>query len=239
MAKSSLSIILPTYNEREAICRLIQKILEVVSSMNLNVEIIIVDDSSSDGTAETIKRAFTQIFPVHLIRREGPRSLGASIKEGILASKMEFVLVMDANFNHSPQDIPRLFACKDRTDFVSGSRFIRGAGVEKRKTRFLGTRFFNFLCRRTLGLRVVDILNGFLLAKRKNFLALPLEKIFTGDGDFAIRLHYAIKKKGWSIIEIPVNYSPLRFGVRSKTHFFKYTWRYSLAALKARFLIKK
>jgi dolichol-phosphate mannosyltransferase len=206
--------------------------------MNLNAEVIVVDDSSPDGTAQIVRKAFGEASPVRLIQRNSSPSLGASVKDGILASKMDFVLVMDADFNHSPEDIPRLFACVDRADFVNGSRFIRGGGMQKAKVRFLGSRFFNFLCRKILGLRVTDVLSGFLLAKRKNLLALPLEKIFTGYGDFAIRLHYAVKRKGWSVLEIPVNYPP-RFAGRSKTRFLKHTWQYSLAAFKARFLLRK
>jgi dolichol-phosphate mannosyltransferase len=238
MPKSSLSIILPTYNERETICRLVQTILDILSSMHLNAEVIVVDDSSPDGTAQTVRKAFASNDSVRVIERRSARSLGASIKDGILSATMDYVLLMDADFNHSPEDIPRLFSCVDRADFVNGSRFIRGGGMQKAKVRFLGSRFFNLVCRTLLGLRVTDVLSGFLLAKRSKFLALPLEKIFTGYGDFAIRLHYAIKRKGWSVLEIPVNYLQ-RLAGRSKTRFLKHTWQYSWSALKAHFVLWK
>jgi dolichol-phosphate mannosyltransferase len=238
MPKSSLSIILPTYNERETICRLVQRILDVLASMHLNAEILVVDDSSPDGTAQTVRKAFSENAKVRVIERKSARSLGASIKDGILAAKMDYVLLMDADFNHSPEDIPRLFSCIDRADFVNGSRFIRGGGMQKAKVRFLGSRFFNLVCRSILGLKVTDVLSGFLLSKRSKFLVLPLEKIFTGYGDFAIRLHYAVKKKRWSVLEIPVNYLQ-RLAGRSKTRFLKHTWQYSWSALKARFVIWK
>lgn len=234
MSKESLSIILPTFNEREAICRLVQKILEVVATMNVKTEILVVDDSSPDGTAQMIKTGFGSNPAVRLIERKPPRSLGGSIKDGILASSHNYVLLMDADFNHAPQDIARLFSCMNRAEFINGSRFLRGGGMQKARLRFWASRLFNTLCRVILGLRVTDILSGFIIGKRKQFVALDLEKIFSGYGDFAIRLHYAIKKRRWQVHEIPVKYPP-RMGGKSKTRFLKHTWLYATAAIRARF----
>ncbi|MBI1884038.1 MAG: glycosyltransferase [Chlamydiae bacterium] len=234
--KESLSIILPTYNERETICRLIQKILEVISSMKWDAQVIVVDDSSPDGTAQTIKKTFYENPAVQLIVRKNNPSLGASVGEGIRAASKDYVLIMDADFNHSPSDIPRLWSCIERATLVNGSRFVRGGGMEKARLRYLGSRVFNLICRVILGLHVTDILSGFLLVRRKDLLSLDLNKIFVGYGDFSIRLHYAAKKKKWSVVEIPVHY-PQRFGGRSKTRFCKHACQYLGAALKARLFL--
>lgn len=235
--KEGLSIILPTYNERETIARLIQKIIEVLSSMVLDLEIIVVDDSSPDGTAQAVKKSFAEKPFVKVIQRKETPSLGASVKEGILASSKNLILMMDTDFNHSPLDIPRFLASLERAQVVNGSRFIRGGGMEKAPLRYLGSRFFNFICRKILGLRVTDILSGFLLVRRSDLLSLELETIFTGYGDFAIRFHQTAKKKGWSVLEIPVHY-PRRLGGHSKTKFFKHACQYFRAAIKARLFIK-
>jgi len=236
MSKVSVSVILPTYNEREGICRLIQKILEEIHSMKIDAEILIVDDSSPDGTAQTVRKAYANNPKVRVLSRTDDPSLGASIKDGIKEAQKEYCLFMDADFNHSPTDIARLYACLDRAEIVNGSRFLRGGGMQKAKVRFLGSRFFNWMCRKILGLPVTDILSGFILAPRRRLLSLDMDKIFTGYGDFAIRLHYVFKKKKWQVLEIPVNY-PQRLAGKSKTKFLKHTWQYSMAALKARIFL--
>ena len=235
--KETLSIILPTYNERETICRLIQKILDVVSSMNVDTEILVVDDSSPDGTAQTVRKAFQQNPSVQVISRKDPRSLGGSVKDGIRAASGDLVLIMDADFNHAPEDILRLMAARDRAALINGSRFLRGGGMEKAKLRFWGSKVFNSFGRFVLGLRVTDVLSGFILARKNDLMTLDLDKIFTGYGDFGIRFHYAVKRKRLSVLEIPVLY-PQRLGGSSKTRFLKHTWQYFLSVLKTRFLFR-
>lgn len=233
MSKESLSIILPTYNERINVCRLIPQIVNIVSRAKLDYEILIVDDSSTDGSAQTVQKVFSDNAAVRLIIRKGDRSLAASIREGIRVSRYEFILIMDANFNHRPEDIPRLMACQDRVDIVTGSRFMRGGGMERAVFRFWEMRLLNFLCRVILGVRLTDLLSRFVLVRRQNLLSLDLDGIFVGGREYVIRLFYAIKKKKWNVLEIPINFSK-RIG-QPKKDFLARFWKYPLVAFKVRF----
>lgn len=233
--KESLSIILPAYNERRTICRLIQKILEILSNIKIDFEICIVDDSSTDGTAQMVQKAFADRSNVKVLSRTTPRSLGESIRDGIQIAVKDWVLIMDSDFKHPPEDIPRFLTSRDLADVVNGSRFLRGGGMKKKGLRYWGSRLLNFFFRKMLGLRVTDLLSGFILARRKCLQILPLDKIFIGHGDFGIRFHYALKQREIPEVEIPVLYSQ-RLGGPSKTHIFKHACQYLMAALRTRFM---
>ena len=101
------------------------------------------------------------------------------------------------------------------------------------RIRLLGSRLLNAVCRTIVGLAVTDVLGGFVLVKRADLLSLPLDEIFTGYGDFAIRLHSAIEYRGWSVSEIPVYYQQ-RLAGHSKTSPPKHALQYLTAALKVR-----
>lgn len=238
MTKQGLSVILPTYNEIQTICQLVEKIRSVISSMRVTFEILVVDDSSPDGTADVVRNSFSGNPGVRVISRNAPRSLGASIKDGILAAREELILMMDADFNHSPDDIPRFFDWIDKFDVVNGSRFLPGGGMSKARARYWGSYFFNCICRIILSLPVTDVLSGFILARKDMLLSVDMEKIFSGYGDFAIRLHYVMKQRKWNIKEIPVQYL-VRLGGSSKTRFLKHTLQYSRSALEARSLFRE
>ncbi len=232
--KESVSVILPTYNEKQVICLLVKRILEILSNIKIDFEICVVDDSSTDGTAQVIQKVFSDHPNVKIISRNATRSLGGSVCDGIQAATKDWVLIMDSDFKHAPADIPRFLTSRDLADVVNGSRFLRGGGMKKGGLRYFGSRFLNFLFRKILGLRTTDVLSGFILAKKQHLQTLPLDKIFTGHGDFGIRFHYALKQRGIAEIEIPVLYSQ-RLGGPTKTHVFNHTWQYLKVALRTRF----
>lgn len=126
MIEVKISILLPTYNERENIEQLIKSIAR--SMQGYNYEIVVIDDNSPDGTAD-VAQALSTIFPVRVLRRPGKLGLVSAIHDGIKASTGEVIVVMDADFQHPPEVIPRLLGRINECDIVIASRYVEGGGI--------------------------------------------------------------------------------------------------------------
>lgn len=229
-----LSVVLPTYNEKENIGELIRTLLAVLASRVSGLEVIVVDDDSPDGTAEAIRQAFSNRPEVLLKVRKQERGLATAIACGLSLAKGKTVVVMDTDFNHHPKDLPRLLEWLPEADIVVGSRYVPGGGMKTSKIRYWGSGVFNLFIRLTLRTPIKDNLSGFLAFKREILSRLPGEKIFFGYGDYCIRfLHYA-RRAGLVIREVPVVYE-FRKGGESKTDFRKQLINYTRATLALRF----
>lgn len=230
-----ISVILPTYNEKDSIIDLIEKIKRISSANEIDCEIIVVDDDSPDGTSQLVRKNFTGNNKVKLIVREKERGLATAIKTGLLKACGEIVVLMDTDFNHDPHDIPRLLVhCKD-FDFVVGSRYVPGGGMLTSKFRFIASYLFNLFIRVILLVPIKDNLSGFLVFRKEIIKEFDLDKIFYGYGDYCIRLLYLARKKGFKIKEVPVIYK-FRHGGESKTRFTKHFAEYILTVLRLRVL---
>jgi len=226
----SVSIIIPTFNEAEGIANTIRSIQDSISEFP-TFEIIVVDDNSTDGTAQVVKE-FTFNDPrVVCISRDHGRSLGASVGVGVRAAKHDAVVVMDADLTHDPAYIPKMVDKLNVWDVVIGSRFIRGGSMPK-LGHYLSSRVFNLFIRATLQTKVSDNLSGFLVFKKENFSNRISNAIFYGYGDFAIRLILYFNRKGLHITEIPISYK-LRTHGRSKSNFLKLLFKYGFATFQA------
>ena len=124
------SIVIPTYNEKDNIVELVAQLLAAMSGVD--TEVIVVDDDSPDGTAESVRQAFAGNSCVRLVERKADRGLAKSIRAGIETSRGSAIVVMDSDFNHSPQDVPILFNFTRFVDIAIGSRFIFGGGMANR-----------------------------------------------------------------------------------------------------------
>ena len=205
-----LSIILPTYNERENITPLVEAILGVVSE---EIELLIVDDDSPDRTWEVVEALERRFQGVRLIRRRGKKGLTASLNEGLLRSKGKKLLWMDADFSMPPEMVPHLSRCLDTYPVVIGSRYTEG-GKDARNSFFpvLLSRWFNGLAKGLLG-TVTDYTTGFVAARREVWEQFGLSG---RHGDYCIRFLYRAKCAGYPIHEIPYECRPRRIG-HSKT----------------------
>ncbi len=219
-----VAVILPTYNEKGNINRLISKISEKLSENKIGFDITVIDDDSEDGTAEEVKKSNNN-NTVNLIVRKNEKGLASAIKTGIKNSFGDVLIFMDTDFNHNPKDIPRLLEHCDQYDIVNGSRFIKGGGMEGAKLRWVASLFFNKFCSLFLGLKTKDNQSGFIAIKKSTLDKFNYDEIFSGYGDYAIRLFYLAKKKNLKIKEIPVIYSKRTSG-ESKTRFVKHTIQY-------------
>lgn len=235
-----ISIILPTFNESGNIKKLILSLIINLKKEKIkNWEIIIVDDNSTDGTAEIVDKIRLNNKNIRLFIRTKTPGLALSVKKGIDLSKGKMVLVMDSDFNHKPIDALRLIKEIQKNDFdlVIGSRYIKGGGMalqEATKLQFFCSKFFNIFLRFFLGFKVHESLSGFFIIKKRKLNKLPQNKIFKGYGDYFINLVYFSFKNNFKIFEIPVRYGK-RLSGKSKTKLLKHSLAYFKTACFLKF----
>lgn len=234
MTTEKVSIILPTFNEVDNIVDLIKEIIRHIPN-GWQYEVIVVDDDSSDGTYEAVQVAFKGNNSIVPILRTAERGLAKSIREGITRAGGDRVIVMDADFTHDPVEIPRLLQVGQIYDIVSGSRFCAG-GLMVDTAHYVASMLYNWILRIILRTQVQDNLGGYFTASRSNLLALPLDEIFFGYGDYFFRLLHFAQKKGLTIVEIPAQYL-MRSRGTSKSNFAKMICSYSGAALGLKYRI--
>jgi len=225
-----VSIVLPTFNESENIGLLIQALRHNLESDH-SLQFIVVDDSSADGTADqALSHLDTQID--RLIRRVSSRSLAGSILDGLRAAEYEQVLVMDTDFTHDPIDTRKLLSVAPPFDVVIGSRFVSGGSMAS-KRHYRASATFNVLVRNILGIQVRDCLGGFWTAPALVIKPHLCATVFSGYGDYFIRLACCLSRDGSSILEVPVTFKDRLTGT-SKSRFIRMLFTYSFTAISSR-----
>lgn len=226
------SVVLPTYNEVEGIVPLIREILRRGNQAGHELQVVVVDDDSPDGTARAVEEAFAGP-EVKLVVRHGERGLASAVYRGLCEAEMPVVALMDSDFNHRPRDLMRLLAALPGCDLVLGSRYLPGGGMKTSRLRWLGSYAFNLYLRWLLGLATRDNLSGFLVATRETFLSFDPQQVFFGYGDYAIRLLYFAQQRGLRIKELPVVYDH-RLGGASKSNLLGLLPQYTRSGLALR-----
>ena len=223
------SIILPCYNEYRNLKLLIPEILNIFK--NKSFEILVVDDNSSDQTTTKLKNDFNKNSKIKYILRKKNRSLGLSIKDGVIASKGKVVIVMDTDFNHKPTDLNKMLYLYETSSFdmICGSRFLKG-GFSSTTFRHFTSLIFNYFLNFITKGKQTDNLSGFFIIK-KNLISKMLTKIFYGYGEYYIRLLFYLQKTKISIKEIPVKYGARKYGI-SKSKLIAMFFLYTYHALK-------
>lgn len=211
------SVILPTYDEAGHIIRLVEAIREELAQNRINHEIIIIDDNSPDQTGLLAQKYFAKTANVRVIIRKNERGLSSAIKKGIESAVGETIVVMDTDFNHEPKLIPKLIEKCFKYDFVIGSRYIKGGGMEN-KLRERLSYLFNILIRVLLFSPVHDNLSGFFAIRRIKLDGINLDRVFVGYGEYFMKLIYLAKQKGLTFAEIPCFYKDRLYGY-SKSKF--------------------
>lgn len=200
-------VIIPTYNERENI----EKIIRKVFSLQKEFEILIIEDNSPDGTAEIV-RGLMKEFPdrLHMEERKGKLGLGTAYIHGFkwaLAREYGYVFEMDADFSHNPDDLIRLYhACTvEGADLAIGSRYIRGVNVVNWPMgRVLMSYYASAYVRMVTRMKVRDTTAGFKCYTRKVLETIEFDRIrFTGYA-FQIEMKFTTWKHGFHIIEVPI-----------------------------------
>ena len=200
-------IIIPTYNEKENI----EKIITKIFSLEKLFHILIVDDGSPDGTAEIVNR-LQKKYPkkLHLEKRIGKLGLGTAYIHGFkwaLNRTYQFIFEMDADFSHNPHDLIKLYVAnsKDDGDLAIGSRYVNGVNIINwPMSRLLMSFFASKYVKLITGMPIHDSTAGFKCYRRKVLETIKLEKIqFTGYA-FQIEMKFKSWKYGFNLIEVPV-----------------------------------
>jgi dolichol-phosphate mannosyltransferase len=242
-----VSIVLPTYNERDNICDLIDAIRRELTPTGYRYEVVVVDDNSPDGTADVVRLRYNvdeagngwlpsdAYATVRLFVRTQDKGLANSIRDGLLLAQGRTLVVMDTDFNHDPAMIPQMVDLLRYYDLVIGSRFVMRGGMEDR-LRYHFSQIYNVFIRAFFQTQIQDNLSGYFAIRRERLYALaPLfPAIFYGYGDYFIRLLLAAWRHGWKILEVPVFYILRRHG-DSKTGFWSIFQQYTAAVLHLRF----
>ncbi|MCC6168622.1 MAG: glycosyltransferase [Caldilineaceae bacterium] len=254
-----VTVVLPTYNERDNICDLIDAIWRELEPQGWRFEILVVDDDSPDGTAAVVRarcgaadgcvprpegagpmsQADRQVDQqvdqvVRLCVRTADKGLAKSIRHGLELARGQTLVVMDTDFNHDPAMIPQMVDLLRYYDLVIGSRFVMRGGMED-ALRYRYSQFYNVFIRALLHTQIQDNLSGFFAVRHDRLFELqPLfPRIFYGYGDYFIRLLLLAWRSNWRILEVPVFYILRRHG-DSKTGFWRIFRDYTAAVLRLR-----
>ena len=199
-------VIIPTYNEKENIERIIRKVF----SLDGGYEILIIDDGSPDGTAAIVK-SLQKEFPdrLNLIERAGKLGLGTAYITGFkwaLGHGYDYIFEMDADFSHDPDDLPRLLeACKEGEGVAIGSRYCDGISVVNWPIgRIIMSYYASVYVRTVLRMKVFDCTAGYKCYSRRVLEAIDLDKVEMKGYGFQIEMKYTAWKLGFPIREVPV-----------------------------------
>ncbi len=198
-------VIIPTYNERENIARLIGTVL----AQDARLEILVVDDGSPDGTGEIVGGIIATNPKVHMLARARKLGLGTAYVAGFrwaLERGYDFVFEMDADFSHDPGHLPDFLRAIESADLVLGSRYRDGkvTVVNWPIGRLILSYFANVYARAVTGLPVWDATGGFKCFRRKVLESIDLTKVVSNGYAFQIEMSFRAWKRGFAIVEIPI-----------------------------------
>ena len=198
-------VIIPTYNEKENI----RDIISAIFSLGQDFHILVVDDSSPDGTAEIVKTLQNE-FPahLHLSVRKAENGLGKAYLHGFgwaLRHNYDYIFEMDADFSHNPNDLPKLLEACQNADMSIGSRYCKGVNVVNwPMSRVLLSYFASKYVRFILGIPIHDTTAGFVCFSRKALENIGLDKIRLKGYGFQVEMKYRAFKKGLKLVEVPI-----------------------------------
>ena len=216
MNESDSIVIIPTYNEKENV----EKIIRAVLGLSKPFHILIIDDGSPDGTANIVKGLMANEFAgrLFIIERSGKLGLGTAYITGFkwaLEHKYDYIFEMDADFSHNPDDLPRLYAAThdEGNDVAIGSRYLTGVNVVnwpmgRVLMSYFASRYVNIVT----GIPVRDTTAGFVCYKRRVLETINLDDIRFKGYAFQIEMKFTAYKIGFKIKEVPVVFVNRREG---------------------------
>ena len=226
-----VSIVLATYNERENILDTIESIFHNVKD---SVEVIVVDDDSSDMTWKLVEELNDP--RVKLIRRVETRGLASAFNRGVIESRGEVVGWMDADMCMPPSLLPEMISKLDEYDIVVGSRYAPGGIDDRAFLRVASSRLINGLASTVLGYGIKDYDSGFVVIKRSVFDKVSI--IPTGYGAYFMEFLYTCRKKGLTVYEIPYVFRDRAKGISKSApsilKFFRTGMQYVMRIFTAR-----
>jgi len=211
---TQVSVIIPTYNESKNILQVLKSIGENLP-LYFSTQAIVVDDNSPDGTGKIVEDYLKNVkkiagYTVDIIHRTAKKGLGSAILKGVQYAKGDTIVVMDSDFSHPPQIIPRLLDAlkKYQCDIVVASRYVKGGNIHgwplKRK---LMSKLATVIAKKSLGVRISDPMSGFFAFNRAIIKGLKFDAI-----GYKMLLEILVKTKGATVKEIPYTFTDRKFG---------------------------
>ena len=228
---------LPTYNERENLEPMIRDLGGVLDISR--DQVLVIDDSSPDGTGEIADLLAAELPWVSVLHREGKEGIGPAYIAGFrwaLSQGAELVLEMDCDFSHSPADVPRLIAAAGNADLVLGSRYAPEGGTENwGLVRRFVSRGGCLYAQILLGMRVRDLTGGFKCFRRTTLEAIDLDALSAHGYAFQIETTYRVRRAGLRITEVPITFVERRAGASKMTRSIvaEAIWKVPLLRLRA------
>jgi dolichol-phosphate mannosyltransferase len=205
-------VVLPTYNEHDNLPRIVPRILAATSE----VDVVVVDDDSPDGTGEIADDLARRDGRVSVLHRPHKDGLGLAYLAGFARALGEGygrVLEMDADCSHDPAALPSLLAASRDADLVLGSRYVSGGGtVHWGLGRRLLSRAGSYYARTILGVSVKDLTGGFKCFRREVLEGIDLETVTSTGYAFQIELTYRAIRRGFRVVEVPITFTDRRVG---------------------------
>lgn len=206
-------VVIPTYNEIESIQGVIGKVL----AADRRAEVLVVDDSSPDGTGDLVAGIATEEPRVHLLRRERKQGLGVAYRAGFawgLERGYDALGEMDADMSHPPERLPALLDGLDRADLVIGSRYVPGGATANwSPLRKLISRGGNAYVRLALSLPVHDATAGYRAYRREVLEALPVSAVASNGYCFQVEMAHRTWQEGFRVVEVPITFTERASGV--------------------------
>ena len=199
-------VVTPTYNEAENI----EKIINAVLSQDASIEILIVDDNSPDGTAQIVENIQANNNRVHLLKRAGKMGLGTAYVDGFkyaINNNYDFVMEIDADFSHDPNEIPNFLKKIQEFDVVLGSRYINGVRILNWPIRRLILSYGASMYTRIItGMPIKDATGGYKCFRIAVIKSINLDNIHSNGYAFQIEMNFKAWKKGFKIFELPITF---------------------------------
>lgn len=209
-------VVLPTYNEKENLALMVDALLE----LNIeNLNILIVDDNSPDGTGQIADQLAAKYAPrVSVLHRQEKSGLGPAYIAGFkraIQMEPDYIIQMDCDFSHQPKYIPQLLSAIEDHDLVVGSRWMKGGSVDERWSfyRKLLSQFANRVyLPLILGIPVHDATGGFRIWRRQTLIGLDLDRIRSKGYVFMAEMVYVTTRLGFRVAEIPIHFPDRKYG---------------------------
>lgn len=230
-------VIVPTYNERDNI----ERVLDVLLALDVDIGVLVVDDNSPDGTGAVVDEYRERDSKVHVLHRPGKMGLGSAYIRGfkwaLEETDAQFIFEMDADFSHDPHVIPEFLAKTGEADLVIGSRYLEGITVMNWPLRRLALSVgANIYTRVITGMPLKDATGGYKCFSRKVLEALPLDIIRSDGYSFQIETNFHVWKRNFRIVEIPIVFVDRQEGTSKMSRRIVYeavflVWKLRLASM--------
>ncbi|MBU1164527.1 polyprenol monophosphomannose synthase [Patescibacteria group bacterium] len=211
--QNKIYIIIPTYNEKNNIGTIIDEIFNLHID---NLNILVVDDNSPDGTGQLVDDLKSKYSNLHILHRQGKMGLGTAYVAGFkhaLKAGADLIFEMDADFSHKPEYIPQFLEKIKSCDLVLGSRYTRGGKIINwNLMRRLISRFGNIYAQVILFLPIKDLTGGFKCYKRQVLESIDINELSSVGYNFQIETTYRAYQKGFKIKELPITFTERQIG---------------------------